>query len=144
MGVYIIMGVPIKIPQPAGLTMEILFQQNVFSVPVYQRNYSWKQNEVLDFWRDLEDLIEERRDNHFFGQVVTFNHDNIQDLIDGQQRMTTSTIFLAVIRDIAQKMLVDEAEYLTQDSRDKLRDIMRDINQRLIRGENGDQATLKL
>lgn len=40
MGVYIIMGVPIKIPQPAGLTMEILFQQNVFSVPVYQRNYS--------------------------------------------------------------------------------------------------------
>jgi uncharacterized protein with ParB-like and HNH nuclease domain len=53
MGVYIIMGVPIKIPQPAGLTMEILFQQNVFSVPVYQRNYSWKQNEVLDFRKSL-------------------------------------------------------------------------------------------
>ncbi|MBJ7688541.1 DUF262 domain-containing protein [Weissella confusa] len=138
------MGVPIKIPQPAGLTMEMLFQQNVFSVPVYQRNYSWKQNEVLDFWRDLEDLIEERRNNHFFGQVVTFNHDNIQDLIDGQQRMTTSTIFLAVIRDTAQKMLTDEADQLTQDSRDTLRDIMRDINQRLIRGENGEQATLKL
>ena len=138
------MGVPIKIPQPAGLTMEMLFQQNVFSVPVYQRNYSWKQNEVLDFWRDLEDLIEERRNNHFFGQVVTFNHDNIQDLIDGQQRMTTSTIFLAVIRDTAQKMLTDEADRLTQDSRDTLRDIMRDINQRLIRGENGEQATLKL
>lgn len=144
MGVYVIMGVPIKIPQPAGLTMEMLFQQNVFSVPVYQRNYSWKQNEVLDFWRDLEDLIEERRNNHFFGQVVTFNHDNIQDLIDGQQRMTTSTIFLAVIRDTAQKMLTDEADRLTQDSRDTLRDIMRDINQRLIRGENGEQATLKL
>lgn len=138
------MGVPIKIPQPAGLTMEMLFQQNVFSIPVYQRNYSWKQNEVLDFWRDLEDLIEERRNNHFFGQVVTFNHDNIQDLIDGQQRMTTSTIFLAVIRDTAQKMLTDEADRLTQDSRDTLRDIMRDINQRLIRGENGEQATLKL
>lgn len=138
------MGVPIKIPQPAGLTMGMLFQQNVFSVPVYQRNYSWKQNEVLDFWRDLEDLIEERRNNHFFGQVVTFNHDDTQDLIDGQQRMTTSTIFLAVIRDTAQKMLTDEADRLTQDSRDKLRDIMRDINQRLIRGENGEQATLKL
>lgn len=138
------MGVPIKIPQPAGLTMGMLFQQNVFSVPVYQRNYSWKQNEVLDFWRDLEDLIEERRNNHFFGQVVTFNHDDTQDLIDGQQRMTTSTIFLAVIRDTAQKMLADEADRLTQDSRDKLRDITRDINQRLIRGENGEQATLKL
>ncbi|WP_373892177.1 DUF262 domain-containing protein [Weissella confusa] len=138
------MGVPIKIPQPAGLTMGMLFQQNVFSVPVYQRNYSWKQNEVLDFWRDLEDLIEERRNNHFFGQVVTFNHDDTQDLIDGQQRMTTSTIFLAVIRDTAQKMLTEEADRLTQDSRDKLRDITRDINQRLIRGENGEQATLKL
>lgn len=137
------MGVPIQIPQPAGLTVQMLFQQNIFSVPVYQRNYSWKQNEILDFWRDLEDLIEERRDNHFFGQIVTFNHDNIQDLIDGQQRMTTSTIFFAVIRDIAKKMIKDNPD-LTQDGRDTLRDITRDINTRLIRGENGDQETLTL
>lgn len=144
MGVCVFMSVPIKIPQPSGLTIQMLFQQNFFSVPVYQRNYSWQKNEVLDFWRDLKDLADERRDNHFFGQIVTFNHDDIQDLIDGQQRITTSTIFLAVIRDIAQKMLKDEVDRLTQDSRDKLRDIIRDINQRLIRGEKGEQETLKL
>lgn len=137
------MGVPIQIPQPAGLTIQMLFQQNIFSVPVYQRNYSWKKNEILDFWRDLEDLIDERRDNHFFGQIVTFNHDNIQDLIDGQQRMTTSTIFFAVIRDIAKKMIKDNPD-LTQDGRDTLRDIIRDINTRLIRGENSDPETLTL
>lgn len=137
------MGVPIKIPQPSGLTIQMLFQQNYFSIPLYQRNYSWKKNEILDFWQDLDDLIEERRDNHFFGQIVTFNHDNIQDLIDGQQRMTTSTIFFAVIRDLAKELQKDNPN-LTQDARDTLRDITRNVDNRLIRGNADDQDTLTL
>ncbi|MDR3190626.1 MAG: DUF262 domain-containing protein [Lactobacillaceae bacterium] len=139
------MSAPIEIPQPAGYTMEMLFQQNNFSVPVYQRNYAWQKNELYDFWRDLEDIIKGRRDNHFFGQVVTYKHDAIQDLIDGQQRITTSIIFLAVIRDVSAKMLSEHREQLTEDAKDILRgDIVKYINNKLIRGVDGEVATLNL
>lgn len=136
------MSIPIQIPQPAGYTIERLFTENNFSIPVYQRNYSWKENEINDFWRDLNDIVKDRRNNHFFGQIVTYQHDGVQDLIDGQQRITTSTIFLAVIRDIAHDLESSHQE-MPLGVKDQLRDIQRDIK-KMVRGDDGDLDSLKL
>lgn len=66
-----------------------------FYIPNYQREYSWESAQVEDFWNDLDSLVKEHIDEHFFGQVLI--HSDIEHgrkyLIDGQQRTTTSLIF---------------------------------------------------
>jgi len=136
----------IEIPQPSRFRIGELFRDNNFSVPLYQRNYAWQSNEIVDFWDDLLDLVMGKRNSHFFGQIVTYkNDDGNQEIIDGQQRLTTSTIFMAAIRDISQKLYddnfkgsKDEAEL---DVGDTLRDIKREVN-KSIRGVNGEQSSL--
>ena len=82
-------------------SVETYLQKGIYYVPDYQREYSWKSDaEVDDFWRDLEDVVEDNRESHFFGQVVIHeDKDKKKYIIDGQQRTATSVIFLAVLRD---------------------------------------------
>lgn len=137
----------VEIPQPSRFRMGELFKDNNFTVPMYQRNYDWESDQIVDFWDDLVDLVEGNRNSHFFGQIVTFkNEDGRQEIIDGQQRLTTSLIFMAVIKDIATKMYQDNFAKDTSlsdlDRGDKLRDI-RNAVRKLIRGDHeGDQASL--
>lgn len=99
-----------------------------FYIPDYQREYSWEEDEqIKDFWMDLEDLVENNRDSHFFGQVVV--HDDQEDkkkyIIDGQQRSSTSIIYLAVIRDLFDK-------FYTETKREGARNKVEDIRLKII------------
>lgn len=71
-----------------------------FYIPNYQREYSWENEELEDFWNDLESTRSGLEETHFFGQVVV--HDDHDDskkkIIDGQQRTTTSIIFLRAMQ----------------------------------------------
>jgi len=77
------------------------FLNNTYYIPNYQRDYSWEEPELADFWNDLiatknnEDGID-----HFFGQIVIHNDQENHRLyiIDGQQRTITSTIFMRALR----------------------------------------------
>lgn len=70
-------------------------------IPEYQRGYSWEETQLDDFWIDLLQIYEENtHDEHFLGQVVI--HKNKEDgkryIIDGQQRISTTIIFLDILR----------------------------------------------
>lgn len=45
---------------------------------------------------------------HFFGQVVSYRNGNVEDLIDGQQRITTCCIYLAALKRIASEIEINE------------------------------------
>lgn len=75
-----------------------LISDNCYKVPSYQRHYSWDKESLNDFWDDLVDVMEGYQDSHFIGQVVTYvNDDGVQEVIDGQQRLTTISILLAAV-----------------------------------------------
>ena len=79
---------------------DILFSQNRFRIPRYQRPYSWEQEIIDDFWQDT--IVAEDND-YFIGSFVFWFDAVFDDLfyvVDGQQRLTTITILFAVIRDI--------------------------------------------
>ena len=73
-----------------------------FIIPVYQRNYDWKIDNCKQLLDDLIRVIQENRESHFFGSIVSVAnvHGATSELliIDGQQRITTiSLLFLAMV-----------------------------------------------
>lgn len=105
-------------------TVETYLQRGVYYIPDYQREYSWIADEqVDDFWRDLDSAVTYKRDNHFFGQVVIHDNkiENKKYIIDGQQRTTTTVIFLAVLRELF-KEIYKKYDYLNaQESYEDIR-----------------------
>ncbi|KOY77017.1 hypothetical protein RZ71_09160 [Apilactobacillus kunkeei] len=87
--------------------VQSLISDNCYNVPSYQRHYSWDKESLNDFWDDLVDVMEGYQDSHFIGQVVTYVNDNVQEVIDGQQRLTTISILLAVVLDKINKIFDD-------------------------------------
>lgn len=95
---------------------EVRFQQLLngriqYRVPLFQRTYSWNQNQWEKLWDDiLEIYMLDKPRNHFIGAVVTLPiHDAPERaakfiLIDGQQRLTTLLLLLAVIMKKAEQM----------------------------------------
>ena len=85
--------------------LTFLHKSPQFAIPIYQRNYSWTGTQCRQLWTDL--LRAGRSDAikaHFIGAVVYVKRgqDNVvaQEplmVIDGQQRLTTSTLLIAAL-----------------------------------------------
>lgn len=69
-------------------------------MPPYQRSYSWEKSEARDLLNDLVEATE-TGNSHFVGAIVLVR-DEAGDLliVDGQQRLTTLTILLSILRDL--------------------------------------------
>lgn len=69
--------------------------QKNYEIPVYQRAYSWDKKNWDMF---LEDIIEQLNgdNNYFYGNILleAIKKDRNYEVIDGQQRLTTLTIFI--------------------------------------------------
>ena len=72
---------------------------NRLQVPANQRNYAWEEAQVQQL---LEDLARAQHDGegYFLGTVVTISRDgDVLEVVDGQQRMATTTLLLVAVRD---------------------------------------------
>lgn len=87
----------------------LLEGKSVLTVPVYQRNYAWKSEQVEAFLNDIEDLAIREDGEHFFGAIVLLDRQDQKELelIDGQQRITTTIMLLSVLRDLTNNLGVD-------------------------------------
>ncbi|MFA5127609.1 MAG: DUF262 domain-containing HNH endonuclease family protein [Patescibacteria group bacterium] len=76
-------------------------QDSYFSIPDYQRPYRWGKENIDDFWNDITTAYDNNEENYFLGSMILIKKQDNNDfeLVDGQQRLTTITIFLAVLRD---------------------------------------------
>jgi len=77
----------------------ILSKSEILKIPPYQRPYSWKEEQINDFWNDIN-----TDDQTFFLGSIILNKEEEKkgfiEVIDGQQRLLTTTMFLALIRNI--------------------------------------------
>lgn len=79
-----------------------LFKDNAYNIPVYQRDYSWEKEQWEQLWSDLSGFKDNDAEEHFLGPIITTPSEessDISEVIDGQQRMTTLQIIIAIIRD---------------------------------------------
>ncbi|MEM2108515.1 MAG: DUF262 domain-containing HNH endonuclease family protein [Candidatus Bathyarchaeia archaeon] len=94
-------------------TFYFLFnQENKLNLPMFQRDYSWEEEELTKFWEDIVKTMKGHGQEHFIGQIVLGRVEpvsqpashilkNFYHIIDGQQRIITATIFLCALRDVA-------------------------------------------
>lgn len=76
-----------------------LLGDRYIEVPPYQRAYSWTDEQVEDLFKDFSDAIRERNTEYFLGTIVlTTNKDGPHAVIDGQQRLATTSILICAIR----------------------------------------------
>jgi len=64
-----------------------------------QREYAWKEEHVTDLYQDLAKAIADVEPDYFLGSVVVAKTDGKLEVFDGQQRLATTVILLAAIRD---------------------------------------------
>lgn len=67
-------------------------------VPEYQRSFAWSEDEVGQLWADLIDSMENQRPEYFIGPVVVKRTGMGDELIDGQQRITTILLMIGAVR----------------------------------------------
>lgn len=71
----------------------------IFEIPKYQREYIWGTRQ----WEQLFDDLIENNDGYFLGSIICINitHDSINspkfEVVDGQQRLTTISIFMTAL-----------------------------------------------
>lgn len=87
-----------------------IFGNMWFRIPEYQRPYVWGKDEINDLLDDLTFAMQEKPDSEYFLGSFVFQARKAtsssqqdfdeNDLLDGQQRMTTLLLLFAVIRDL--------------------------------------------
>jgi Protein of unknown function DUF262/Protein of unknown function (DUF1524) len=73
-----------------------------FRVPIYQRSYAWDSAEIDDFWDDLKHAIDSGEPDYFLGTLVLTPDEKSgrTTIIDGQQRLATTSLLLAALRNV--------------------------------------------
>lgn len=76
----------------------------LYKIPIYQRNYAWGREEIEALIKDVYDSLEKSVNNsreesvYYIGTLVTYKRDeNVYEVIDGQQRLTTIYIILKAL-----------------------------------------------
>ena len=98
-------------------SLEDLFK-NVYTVPVYQRPYSWEEKQIQDLLEDLYDAYINKtstKDGLFTGTIFLHSTDNKiegtieqYEIIDGQQRIASFSLILLYLYHLCHEYDVKE------------------------------------
>ncbi|MDQ3494577.1 MAG: DUF4268 domain-containing protein [Pseudomonadota bacterium] len=95
---------------------QVLYSPSQYVIPVFQRHYRWELPQWQRLWESLEEIQQPgKTGNHFMGFLVYVvgstpqpGQPNRFHLIDGQQRLTTLSLLLASIRNVARRTKQEE------------------------------------
>lgn len=90
-------------------TLSNILEGKIFQIPDYQRGYAWEEKQWKDFVQDIDALIDDKIISHYTGTIVIYQPSEkptenygtkrleIVDVVDGQQRLTTCSLYLSII-----------------------------------------------
>ncbi len=123
-------------------TAGALFSGSTFEIPQFQREYSWGDDEVADFWSDLQTNLESS--TYFLGLVILTEDGERKHVVDGQQRLIAMSLLAdAIYREslsrgrsaLADRIQADFLQSIDYDS-----DV---ISPRIKLSDNSDDATFQ-
>lgn len=151
------------------ILLDLLTGSLRFTVPVYQRRYSWGETQCRQLWADIVTAGRHPERTHFTGSVVWMQEGGIGpdgvsrcQLIDGQQRLASVTLLLIALAEYAREhpenlrfsidMLIDRGylvdKYATGEGRYKLtlsgddREVLHSICDHVVAPDRPNQANI--
>lgn len=104
--------------KPEEKSVQQLFpveKSEIYKIPIYQRNYSWKNTNIEELFNDI---TSENKGYYCGNLLVTISEDNflepeglerILDIVDGQQRLTTIAMFLFAVYERFKELYATDA-----------------------------------
>lgn len=96
---------------PEYLTMNDLFKrESIYCIPINQRKYSWKKDQYEEYWNDIISVLDDVEKRHYLGVITLVKKEKVgirpdeYEVIDGQQRLITTLVFIAALRDVYVKI----------------------------------------
>ena len=81
-----------------------------YQIPLFQRDYSWQQEQWEDLWEDIDVAIKEES-THYMGYLVIQSRDHKNfAVIDGQQRLTTLSLLVLAVLQALQELIDSGAD----------------------------------
>lgn len=104
---------------------DLIGNGRIYKVPLFQRDYSWKEENWEDLWQDILIVHNQPDSSHYMGAIVLQNSgasDKEFTVIDGQQRLATlSIIAIAVIEKIQKLVARNNDQGANQDRQEILK-----------------------
>lgn len=83
---------------PEIIAIKSIFKDAKYRIPIYQREYAWTTKEITQLLSDLCSKVKANsNDKYYLGTLVVYNETKGEQVIDGQQRLTTLYILLCYL-----------------------------------------------
>lgn len=94
--------------EPTYANLQKIFADRVFRIPAYQRFYSWQTRQRAELFSDITKLSTSAHEQHHFMATIVCSRTGetkaigtaeytVNDIVDGQQRLTTLIVLLKCI-----------------------------------------------
>lgn len=112
----------------SGIKLDTILVGNIagkFYIPSYQRGYRWGTDEVI---RLLDDIYSNGTKNYCLQPIVVQKKDNMYELIDGQQRLTTLYLIYKYMHESSFGFIDPPKFSLNYQTRDKSEEFLKNID----------------
>ena len=126
------------------------------AIPEYQRAYTWDNENISKMIEDFDEFLksEYKKGSYYLGTILLHKDNEIYNIIDGQQRITTLLLMLKVIENTSFKDVVydnPKSQYkivenynnlkeLSENKKNIIKDIFEKIKFTVIKTDNIDDA----
>jgi uncharacterized protein with ParB-like and HNH nuclease domain len=93
------------------VNVKILLGQ-FYKVADFQRDYVWDDDDISQLVNDIIDSMNESQEKYFLGAIVLTDGNEKYLIVDGQQRITTLTIFISALRQKLKLINPEVADFL--------------------------------
>jgi uncharacterized protein with ParB-like and HNH nuclease domain len=75
--------------------IQTLLSDNFFTIPAFQRDYVWDDKNVEAYFNDIYESFDDNKSEYYLGNIVLAKEeDGRWAIVDGQQRLTTTSLFI--------------------------------------------------
>lgn len=89
--------------------IQTLLSDNFFTIPAFQRDYVWDDKNVEAYFNDIYESFDDGKSEYYLGNIVLAKEqDSRWAIVDGQQRLTTTSLFIKSFMSFINKYQMDD------------------------------------
>lgn len=78
------------------------------TIPVYQRPYKWTEKNVIQLLEDIFEYVMLKNKDYRIGNIILHSENSTNNVVDGQQRLTTISLLLKILDGSYNGLLLNE------------------------------------